>query len=203
MKINTTNVFYRNDMSNSSTVSGQAKRSVLLTDYSDVLTAINKGTLTVDGVTLELSEDIRTAIDEAREQQFKDCEAVNMTNAAIHNANVAKQQGDVMEEVLDEQAKALEIARRISKGGQVPQKDERLLMDYSPELYQMAKQSALLAKEHKKYKTLIKEDSEESKTYDADEGKLDTGYQIQVEVSMGDTPTVEGVSEVEISSENV
>lgn len=204
MKIHANNVFYhKDDIAQPSKDSNQVKKSVLLAEYRDVLTAVNKGTLTVDGVTLELSDDVRNAIKEAGDQRYKDSEAVNMMNVAIHNVNVAQQQSEVIEEVLDDQAKALEIARRISRGGRVPLQDEQALMEYSPEMYQMAKQSAMMAKEHKKYDTVIEEDAEEMKNYDADDGKIDTKYQVQVDVSLGDSPTVEGVSEVAISSDTV
>lgn len=204
MKVSVSNIFYSNGNSvlHSAGDSNSVKKSVLLTDYNDVRTAVDKGILTVDGVTLELSENVRNAIEAAKERQAKDNETVNALNMFIHDANVAKQQGDAMEEALDDQAKAMEIARRISKGGHVPMQDERALMEYSPELYQMAKQAAMLAKEHKKYDTLIKEDSEETKQYDADAGKMDTSYQVQVDVSLGDTPTVESVSEVAVSGES-
>lgn len=47
------------------------KKSVLLADYRDVLTAVNKGKLTVDGVTLELSDDVRNAIKEASDHRWQ------------------------------------------------------------------------------------------------------------------------------------
>lgn len=201
MKINTSNVFYSNDnRTNASLTSQQTKKKVLLTEYSEVSTAVNKGTLTVDGVTLELSDEVRAAIKKANDQQFKDNEAVCIKNALIHNANVAKQQGDAMQDAIDKEVKAMEIARRIARGGHVPLQDEQLLMEYSSEMYQMAKQAAMMAKEHEKYDSLIDKESEEPQNYDVDEGKIDTRYQVEVEVSLGETPVVESVLEVAVSS---
>lgn len=147
---------------------------------------------------LELSEEVKEAMQKANEKRQQDNEAVTMLNVAIHNANVAKQQKDAIEDEVDSQAKAMEIARRISRGGQVPPQDEKLLMEYSADMYQMAKQAALLAKEHEKYDTLVEEASGEQNEYDVDEGKIDTRYEVQVDVSMGETPVVESVSEIAV-----
>ena len=49
-------------------------------------------------------------------------------------------------------AAAIEIARRIAKGGKVPASDEQKLLEMDPDMYQMAKQQALMARHHKKYK---------------------------------------------------
>lgn len=54
-------------------------------------------------------------------------------------------------------AKALEIARRIAKGGHVPRKDESFLIEYNAELYFMAKQQAMEAKKHEKYDSVDKD----------------------------------------------
>ena len=50
--------------------------------------------------------------------------------------------------------KIMEIARRIARGDSVPPRDEKKLMEYSVELYQMAKSAAMLSrrKKHKKHK---------------------------------------------------
>lgn len=83
------------------------------------------------------------------------------------NAEVAKQQGDAMEEYGEDLAKIMEIARRISKGGIVPYEDEKKLMEYSMELYMSAKNLAVLAKEkdRQKYDSLW-DDDKERKQYD-------------------------------------
>ena len=88
---------------------------------------------------------------------------------AMQNLQSAKQQGEAIADTFDNQARALEIARRISEGGEVPYQDEKLLMEYSDKLYQMAKQAAILAKEHEKYDTLVPEEEETEET-DPDEG---------------------------------
>ena len=196
MRISPVNTFYTNE-----SVSTPTKK-VVLTEHKEVMNAINNGTLNVDGVTLELSDEVRNAIKEANEQRCKDNEKVLMMNTAIHNANVSKQQGDALKEAMITEAKAMEIARRIAKGGKVPPQDEKLLMEYNSDLYQMSKQAAILAEEHEEYDSLVEEESKkDNKEYDADKGKIKTNYQVQVEVSLGETAAVEGVSEVAVNTQ--
>ncbi len=199
------NTFYNNDgrWLDSASVSGTTRKSIYLTNQKDISDAINKGTLTVDGVTLELSDEIREAIEKANEQKKKDNANVGLMNNLIHNANVAREQADAAKEVMDDQTRAFEIARRIAKGGIVPPQDEKLLMEFNPDLYQMAKQASVLAKEHEKYKTLVEEEDKSVQESDPDEGKIDTNYQVKVEVSLGETPTVEGVKEVAVNGGSV
>lgn len=60
----------------------------------------------------------------------------------------------------DDYGKVLKIARRIAKGDKVPAYDEKKLMEYSMDLYQMAKASAMLHanEKHKKHKSLYKDE---------------------------------------------
>ncbi len=202
MKIGNQTHFYKNENIDLHMQQNNMRKSVQLKDYSQVLTAVHKGTLTVDGVTLELSDEVRNAIKAADEQRFKDAEKLNEYNAAVHNMHVAEQQGDALKGQMEMQARALEIARRISKGGKVPIQDEQLLMEYSDELYKMAKQAAMMAKEHEEYESLIEEE-EEPKEYDVKEGQIDAKYEVQVDVVMGETPVVEGVSEVTVDNPTI
>ncbi len=63
-----------------------------------------------------------------------------------------------------ELAKMIEIARRIANGDKVPGSDEKKLMEFNSDMYQMAKTAAMLNenKSHKKYKTMFED--EEDKT---------------------------------------
>lgn len=86
----------------------------------------------------------------------------------IQNAEAAKQQGEAMADAMDNMLKCLEIARRISEGSKVPAADEKMLMEYSQELYMAAKNMAFMnaQEEQKEYDTLIEEDegAEEQKS---------------------------------------
>lgn len=80
------------------------------------------------------------------------------------NAEVAKQQGDAMEEYVQDMGKIMEVARRLMKGGIVPATDEKKLMEYSMELYQAAKNIGALAKQKEKeeYDSLWKDEEEDT-----------------------------------------
>lgn len=84
--------------------------------------------------------------------------------AATANLVSAKQQGDVMEDYVEDLGKIMEVARRIMKGGIVPASDERKLMEYSMEMYQAAKNMGALAKEREEYESLW-DDKEKKVTY--------------------------------------
>lgn len=75
--------------------------------------------------------------------------------------NSAKAAGKAAEEL----GKLMEIARRIAKGDKVPAKDEQKLMEYSNDLYQAAKMSAMLNrnKKPKKHKSLFEEEEDRDK----------------------------------------
>ena len=87
---------------------------------------------------------------------------------AYWNATVAEQQADAAKEYGEEMGKIMEVARRIMKGGTVPQSDEKKLMDFSYELYQAAKTIGEMVKrqeeKNEEYDTLWGEKKE--KEYD-------------------------------------
>ena len=89
---------------------------------------------------------------------------------AITNMEVAKQQGEAMEEGMVDLGKIMEVARRIMKGGIVPPTDEKKLMEYSMELYQAAKNiGALVKKEKEEFDSLWEEEEEKAPAEDPTE----------------------------------
>jgi len=135
-------------------------------DASDIGRALKKGSINVDGVTIELSEEAQQALSDARDKLFADQEAECKRWVAEFNSYVAKQQGEVCEDIAEDMAKALTTARRIARGDIVPATDEQKLMEYSDELYQMAKSAAMMheMEEHQKDKSLYS-DEEKSRIY--------------------------------------
>lgn len=92
----------------------------------------------------------------------------------------AKQQARNAKEYGAELGKIMEVARRIIHGDTVPASDEKKLMEFDSDLYQMAKSAGEMAKrlndKRKKYKSLWED--EEDKTYEdpmesADSKELD------------------------------
>ena len=175
--------------------SKNAKRVVV--ESSDTLNAIQSGSINIDGDTFELSDEVRKAIKEAFDKSMEENAKINEMNAAAHNMVVAEQQGDVMKSVMEDQAKAIEIANIIAKGGQVPPADEAFLLDNNPDMYKLAKLSAMQAKEHEKYETVLEE--KEQKEYDYEKGHDNTMHRVAVDISTGDSGAeITGVSEVSV-----
>lgn len=95
-------------------------------------------------------------------------------------------------------AKLMEIARRIAKGDKVPAKDEKKLLEFSPELYQAAKAAALLNvnKKHKEHDSLF--DDEEKNDI---RNKLNSLEQEDLMASVsGETAASDGTASIEAPS---
>lgn len=96
------------------------------------------------------------AVDEKQNEYRDYMEKLTEQWAAVANMEVAKQQGEAMEEYAIDMGKIMEVARRLMKGAIVPATDEKKLMEYSMELYQAAKNIGALArqKEKEEYESL-------------------------------------------------
>lgn len=141
----------------------------------------------------ELQERIDTLTDQIKKNE-KSLDDVIEMEVGIANSEVAKQQGDAMEEAAKDMAKCLEIARRISRGDKVPARDEQKLMEFNMEIYQMAKNMATMNmnKKHKEWESLW-EDEEEKQEY-AD--PMETAANTEIGIAMP-----EGMDAVEPSQE--
>ncbi len=120
-----------------------------------------KEVLSGEKVTLELSyHAVSQKCDEY--QDFMD--QLMYIRSGYYNAQVSKQQGDLMSEQVQDVAKLMEVARRISKGGRVPVTDEQKLMEYSMVLYMSAKNMAMMneRKHNEEYDSLW-EDKKDTK----------------------------------------
>lgn len=114
-----------------------------------------------EAATLELT---MAAVDEKQNEYQEYMNKLMEQWTAVANLEVAKQQGDAMEEYATDMAKIMEVARRIMKGGIVPPSDEKKLMEYSMEMYQAAKNIGAMAREKEEYDSLWEE--EEEKEYE-------------------------------------
>lgn len=119
-----------------------------------------------------VSEGVKTDKSEAVSQ--KDTEngngvTVDISKQALEmmqqQVQASKDSADAMGKAAADQAKIMEIARRISRGDKVPSKDEKKLMEFDFKLYQLAKMSAMMneAKKHKKHKSLFEDEEEDDK----------------------------------------
>ena len=178
------------------------RKSIIFTNAADMGKALATGQVRVDGVTIDLSEEAMQALYDAREKFYADRDAETLRYVAEFNGYAAKAQSEAMEDISADMAKAMETARRIARGDVVPAIDERKLLEYDKELYQMAKASAMLhAKEkHKKDKSLYEDDEKREYTDPEAETTPMQKYGVEVEVSLDDVPAVENVSEGPLDS---
>lgn len=178
------------------------KRRFIFTDSSDIGKMLSSGKMEVDGVSIELSEEARQALEDAREKLIADRAAESERYVAEFNSYVAKQQSEAYEDMAEDMAKALETARRIANGDIVPARDEQKLLEYDADLYKMAKNAAMLheMEERRKQKSLYKDAEEREYTDPEEETTPMQKFGVEVEISAGEEPAVENVSEIEINT---
>ncbi|MDE7477128.1 MAG: hypothetical protein K2M91_04115 [Lachnospiraceae bacterium] len=156
------------------------------------LTLVGKEIYANEAATLELTID---AVTQRFDENQEVLDRLAEEHALVWNAEVARQQGDAMQEYGEDMAKLLEVARRIGKGAKVPASDEKKLMDYSMEVYLAAKNLAMLNEQKKKekYKSLWEdEDDKDKQEYDPQ----DKAENAETSVGLPDTSPVEGVEEI-------
>lgn len=180
------------------------KKNIVFTNSSSINKALSTGKINVDGVSVDLSKEAMKALYEAREKLYADREAEALRYTAEYNVYAARQQKEASEDMSEDMAKALLTARRIANGDSVPAIDEKKLLEYDEELYQMAKASAMLhqMEEHRKYKSLYEDEKEREEgeyTDPAAEITPQKEYAVEVEVSVGDTVAAESISEGELT----
>ncbi len=197
--INATN-FYKQPTTNPEP-QNTVKRSFTFTNASDMGKALATGQVKVDGVSIDLSEEALQALREAREKFYADRDAETERYVAEFNSYVAKQQSEAGQDMAEDMAKALTTARRIANGDIVPMTDEKKLLEYNEELYRMAKMSAMLhqMEEHRKHKSLYEDEEDREYTDPEAETTPMQKYGVEVEVSLGDVPIVESISEGELT----
>lgn len=116
-----------------------------------------------EAATLELTLD---ALDEKQEEYQEYLNKLADQYCAYWNAAVAEQQKDASEEYAEDMAKLMEVARRIMKGSIVPASDERKLMEFSMDLYQVAKNIGAMVQRQKREKYDSLWGDEEEKEYE-------------------------------------
>lgn len=113
-----------------------------------------------EAATLELTI---KAVEEQKNQYQKYMEKLMQQWSATANMESARQQGEAMEEYVEDLGKIMEVARRLMDGDIVPPTDEKKLMEYSMELYQSAKNiGAMVQKEEKEEYDSLWEEKEDN-----------------------------------------
>ncbi len=108
------------------------------------------------------------AVDE-KQTEYKDyMEKLLEQWSLTANMVSAEQQGEAMEEYVEDLGKIMEVARRLMKGAIVPASDEKKLMEYSMELYQAAKNIGAMMQREKReeYDSLWDEKKEDTECVD-------------------------------------
>ena len=101
---------------------------------------------------VEISREL-SAVDAQYNEAQGVMESIIERETAIHNAEVAKQQGNALSKAAEEMGKMLEIYHRI----------EQRLMEYSHELYMAAKTAAMLQEgDGEKYDSLFEDEEEKN-----------------------------------------
>ena len=177
------------------------RKSVVFTNATDIGKALATGQVSVDGVSINLSDEAMQALYDAREKFYADRDAETERYVAEFNKYAAEQQKEAAEDMAEDMAKALATARRIARGDIVPAIDEQKLLEYNADLYKMAKAAAMLhqMEEHRKDKSLYENEEEREYTNPEEETTPMQKYGVEVEVSLGEVPVVEEISEGPVS----
>ena len=113
-----------------------------------------------EAATLEL---VYNAVEEKHNEYQEYMDQLMGQWTAKFNEVASKQQADAAKEYGEEMGKLITVARRIMHGDIVPQSDEKKLMEFDRDLYQMAKNIGALAKmkDKKEYDSLWDEEKKE------------------------------------------
>ena len=140
---------------------------------------------------LELTKEL-SDVNAQYEAVFNAREGIIAQRNAIHDSEVAKQQGEAMAEQAKEISKMMEVFRRISSGAKVPPADEKKLMEFNHELYMAAKTAAMMAEQNDDEYDSLWEDEEE------DAGEVQDAHEIaentEIDVASPEAVAAEAVS---------
>lgn len=132
---------------------------------------------------IEMSDDevasLKKALDRVDIQYQKASEsmgALNEKKALMQEAEASRQQSDAMAKAADDYMKCIEVARRIARGDKVPPRDEKKLLEFNAEMYQMAKNMGSMVertKKQKEHKSLWKNGDEDQTNVQSPEEVVD------------------------------
>lgn len=147
---------------------GLSNKKIVLTQKQEELKDIAGKQEEYDALVSELKE-VNQQYDSVRDLMAQLMER----RTDLYNMEAGKRQSKAMADQSEEMLKCLEVYRRIASGAKVPASDEKRLMEYSSEMYMMAKNAAMLAeRSDKEYDSLWDEE-------DGTEGQeMDIGQQV-------------------------
>lgn len=186
---------------------GAAKNNfVIHFDNSAMLhRVVEKGSLAINGEEVSLSDDVKNRLLSADETARKKREQATMQAVLLHDAAVARQQADAMQQAGAKQSRTTATASRIMHGKDVSPADEKELMEADPELYSLAKSAAMLEKHRRKHdeddERISKQNDEarkaESQPKNYDIPPIETPpYEAQMSIDFdGDAPQIISVAQ--------
>jgi hypothetical protein len=165
------------------TYSGQLEdlweqKRTLLKQQKD-LTGIAEKKSEYDMVTVQLTE-----VNEQYDVVHDFTEKLFQIKTGLHNAAVAKQQGETLSKATEDASKCIEIARRIASGGKVPAEDVKKLMEYNPQMYMQALNARAMNKHksNKEYESLWEEEDSGTKSQNMDVDAEIDGMELPIDV---------------------
>ena len=144
--------------------------SAKLRDLNEQRNALYEKKKALEEGKIEMTDDEVKALGKAidrieikRGNASKAMEGINTQKTLLQEAESSKRAGEAAAKQAENYSKCLEVARRIARGDKVPLKDEQKLLEFSSEMYQMAKNMAAIANNEKvkKHKTLWKDEDED------------------------------------------
>ncbi len=185
------------------------KENTFVIHFSDsamVSRAISRGYITVNGIDIQLSDEVKEQLTKVNEQAQADREKAYNEYIMQHEMAVAEQQGETLKKAFEDLSKAFEIAAKISNGGKVSGQEVQLLIETNPQLYAMAMAAAMLSERNERQSEKEVSQLDESSENNSNESVQGVSwsdfewksYESQISVSMEEIPKVEDISEGEI-----
>lgn len=202
------------------------KENTYIIHFSDsaiVSRTISRGYITVNGTKIDLSDKVKKQLQEADKRAEADRMQAYNEYIMQHELAVAHQQSEAYQKLSDDTSRAILIMARIQNGEKISSSEEKELMQFNPQLYAMAKNTAAMAKNtaamaenaaatpkqhYKQEKIYGKEDipnnyyknnSIQGVKWSQFEWKT---YENQMTVSLEDTVEIQGISENSVTLSN-
>lgn len=175
-------------------------------DSAMVSRAVSRGYITVNGVHIELSEEMKQRLTDIDRQAESDREKSYYEYIMRHDMAVAKQQGEALNEAYGDMSDAFRIVAKIIKGGKVSGSEIRKLMEINPGLYAMAMTLAAMSgkKAEQGGRGSVNKEKSENASDETAQGVSWSdfewkSYETKMTVSMEGTPAIESVAVGELS----
>lgn len=125
------------------------KENTYIIHFSDsaiVSRTISRGYITVNGTKIDLSDKVRKQLQETDKRAETDRMQAYSEYIMQHELAVAQQQSEAYRKLSDDASRAILIMARIQNGEKISSSEEKELMQFNPQLYAMAKNTAAMAK---------------------------------------------------------